>query len=111
MSRVCLARVDRIGDLILTLPLDSLWKKYRPHDQVTWLIPENLGFIIEAVQPQVHSFSVPIHRGKGLSNQWHAAKKLALKIKSLNFDEAVLIHVPWWVAFAFFKAGVKKRVG
>ena len=107
-KKILIARVDRIGDLILTLPMEAAAKLKGPAE-VTWLIEENLRFIIEALSPMPQAFFV--NRARGFLDQISEATKLTKWLKTQKFDEVYGVHVPWWVALSFFLARIPVRVG
>ena len=111
-SKVCFARVDRIGDLVLTIPCETLWKKHRPLDEIHWLIEESLVFVAENADPRLpSSHVVTVRNSKRFFEKIKLLFKLTKILKLKEYDEVVEIHVPWWVAAAFYFAGVKKRHG
>lgn len=101
MKKVLLIRMDRIGDLALTLPADQ----YFLDAKTTWMVTKGLEFLPEnAIPPRnfiafSRSFSV---------GQW---KKLFLFLKREAFDLSITFHAPWWVNWALFCARIPKRVG
>lgn len=105
MAKVLLARVDRIGDLVLTLPLEKVWRKERPTDEILWLVSDGLKFVVENSDIRGKVFFTA--SGGGL----RAALALASVLKGEKIDRVLAIHVPWWVALAFFLAGIKERMG
>ena len=50
MKKVVLIRLDKIGDLISTLPSDQT--AYLSGADVTWVISKGLAFITQAAQPR-----------------------------------------------------------
>ena len=102
MKKALFIRMDRIGDLIFSLPCDRL---VQTTHEVVWLIPENLDFICQSAKPQ-RSF-------KTLSKKpsFENFKKLFMIIKRIKPDAVIIFHAPWWVYLAAFLAGVKIRGG
>ena len=102
MKKALFIRMDRIGDLVLSLPSDRLVGN--THD-VTWLIPENLDFICQSAIPQrsFKSFSKKFSFGN--------LKKLFITIRKIKPDIAISFHAPWWVLLILYLAGVKVRGG
>jgi ADP-heptose:LPS heptosyltransferase len=102
MKTALFLRLDRMGDLVLTLPCDQMV----PSDyQVLWAIPRGLDFVLEHSQPSRSFFSM---ESKGsLKNFWQFYKKL----KALSPHVSLSFHVPWWVNLALFMAGVPQRGG
>lgn len=102
-KKALLIRIDRIGDLILTLPADQqpTLKDYQCH----WFISKGLGFIPDHADPK-RSF-----------HEWQ--KQFSFKqffefikaIRKINPDVSVSFHSPWWVPLALFIARVPKRIG
>jgi heptosyltransferase I len=107
--KVCFARVDRIGDLVLTLPCQRAWLSVRPEDSIEWLLSENVRFVAEHVSPPIAAGYVksPSTFGEKLTQAFELSKSLRAK----GYDQIVAIHVPWWVALAAFLAGIKMRTG
>lgn len=102
MKKNLLIRMDKIGDLVLTLPVDQI---FDPQDQNTWFIAQGLDFFA--------SHSVPARQFKSFSKvwSWSEFKRMVDEIKKLSPDRAIVFHAPWWVSLAVFCAGVPVRVG
>lgn len=102
MKKNLLIRMDKIGDLVLTLPVDQIFDQ---EDQNTWFIAQGLDFF--------PSHSVPARKFKSFSKvwDWSEFKRMIAEIKKLSPDRAVVFHAPWWVSLAVFCAGVPFRVG
>jgi heptosyltransferase I len=107
--KVCFARVDRIGDFILTLPCQRAWLSIRPEDSIQWLLSENVSFVAERATPPISTFYAP--SPKTFISKIRCALVLANQFKEAGFDIFLAIHIPWWVALGAFLAGVKTRVG
>jgi ADP-heptose:LPS heptosyltransferase len=101
-KKIALIRMDRMGDLMCTLPVDQ---NYQNHDkyQFTWIISTNLGFILENIEPEreYQEFSVKF------------SKKQFYKFVDYckQFDGAIIFHAPAWVSVALWWAGVSHRFG
>lgn len=95
-------RLDRMGDLVLTLPCDQLVSDTH---NVHWITPKGLDFVVENVTPK-KSFQT-------LSRDWswQQFKELRKIIKEINPDISVCFHVPWWINFTLWFCGVKTRGG
>lgn len=106
--KICFARIDRIGDLILTLPCEAIWKTERSQDSVTWLVSGNLSFVMNAREGE-KSPSLFVSKVSGFFASIGAAFRLSKQLR--DFDVFVAFHIPWWVALAAFWAGVPSRVG
>lgn len=103
LRRVLFVRMDRIGDLILTLPADQhpIFK----NAETTWFISHGLGFVAQNAVPKRSFF------------EWKKEFSFAQfflfvkKVRKLNPDVSVSFHSPWWVTLALFLARVPRRVG
>src|ERR1700733_9675371 len=102
--KVCFARVDRIGDFILTIPCEKAWLSVCPEDSIQWLVSESISFVAEQVNPPISIFYAP--SPKVLFEKVRAALRLSKQLKHAQFDTFVAIHVPWWVALGAFLAGI-----
>ena len=109
MRKVCIARVDRIGDFILTLPMEGFWRKTNPSDEVVWLAHENVRFVTEHLDQKIKCkfISTP----NSLLEKIQLAFELRKWFVSENFKLFLSVHVPWWVALASFLAQIPDRVG
>jgi heptosyltransferase I len=107
--KVCFARVDRIGDFVLTLPCERAWLSVRPEDSIQWLLSENIQFVAEHVSPPISVFYAA--SPKSFVEKIKAAFSLSIQLRRAQFDTFVAIHVPWWVAFGAFLAGIRSRTG
>ncbi len=102
MKKNLLIRMDKIGDLVLTLPVDQV---FDPEDQTVWFITQGLEFFPENATPKRQFVSFK----KQFS--WSEFKRMVSEIKKINPDRSVVFHAPWWVGFAVWVACVPVRVG
>ena len=102
MKKALFLRLDRMGDLILTLPCDQL---VTGEYQVHWVIPQGLDFVVRHATPKRHysSFSGQYSLRNFLSFYKH--------IQSIKADVSLSFHVPWWVNAALFLARIPTRGG
>ncbi len=91
-------RLDRLGDLILSLPVDYKDKESQ------WMIPKGLAWAVQRSEPSRKFIEVE----KDFS--WRQFSSLRKWLKSEKFDEAIVFHAPWWIGLLLLLAGVKKRV-
>lgn len=102
MKRNLLIRMDKIGDLVLTLPVDQIFDS---QDQTVWFITQGLEFFPQHAVPKRQFVSFK----KQFS--WLEFKRMVSEIKKINPDRAVVFHAPWWVGLALWCAQVPIRVG
>jgi heptosyltransferase I len=103
LSTALLIRLDKIGDLVLTLPADeqSALKNYKCY----WVVAKGMGFIAENAHP---------HREYSeLSNQfsWQNLLKFVKIVKDLSPEVSVSFQAPWWINMVLFFMRVPQRVG
>jgi heptosyltransferase I len=97
-------RLDKIGDLIATLPVDQLpWLKEKKIS-VKWVIAKGLGLIAKNADPVREYLELDIKD--------KAASTKALKdfLKAEKPDIVIVFYAPWWVGLACWQAGVPLRV-
>lgn len=101
--KLVLIRLDKIGDLISTLPVDQ-----SPHCQdfdVHWVIAKGLGFITKNSTPKRNFIELD------KNNKWQSFKKLLETLNLLDPEILISFQAPWWANLAGFLARIKKRVG
>lgn len=104
-KKILIIRTDRIGDVVLTLPMAKFIKQTYPDSHITFLardytkaIPESNKFIDEVK-------TLPTDNGKLF------ATELMSMIKAGKYDTAILVYPRIKIALAVFMARVKKRIG
>ena len=100
-KHVLLVRLDRIGDLALTMSVDAAFDRSR----ILWWVSEGLGFIAEAAVPPRAHREIPKSTGLRLGLQ------LLRELRAGRPDIAVVFHAPWWVGFLLCLARVPVRIG
>ena len=96
-------RPDRIGDLVLTLPIDQAFEG--SGFRVVWMIQDANDFIMEAcAKPREFTTlkSGPLLR---------QARAFFQKLKELNPEVIVFVHGRWWMYLLAALAGIPKRLG
>ncbi len=104
LKRILITRTDRIGDVVLTLPLAGIIRKYMPDTEVFFML---------------RKYTEPLAYGntdiKGVLNyENYSNKTLSGKIKflkSFNFDAVLVISPTLTIAAEMFLAGIKTRIG
>jgi heptosyltransferase I len=100
---IVLVRMDKIGDLVLTLPVDEhpALQGFRVH----WFISTGMDFVTAQASPRRESsayrrrFSFP------------ALLRMVKWLRANQPRTIVLLHNPWWVSLAAWWAGVPERIG
>jgi ADP-heptose:LPS heptosyltransferase len=102
--KVVFLRLDKIGDLIATLPVDQLpWLKEK-NISVKWVIAKGLGVIARNAQPAREFIELDLKDSK------KSTEELLQYLKTEKPDAVVVFYAPWWVGYACWKAGVPLRV-
>jgi ADP-heptose:LPS heptosyltransferase len=100
---IVLVRMDKIGDLVLSLPVDE--HPALGGQRVVWFITKGLSFITEQSAPK--RTAVEFKRGFGPFEYF----RMWRWFKRHNPQTIVLLHCPWWVSMAAWWAGVPERIG
>jgi heptosyltransferase-3 len=95
---VLVSRTDKIGDVILTLPLINEVKRLIPNSRISLLISRKLENLIDGYKDVDKVFFV---EDINLNNFLNTNK----------FDVAISVYPRKEIAMAFYKAGIKFRVG
>lgn len=100
---VVLIRLDKIGDLICSLPVDQVidTEKY----DVTWIVQKGMGQVVELGSRKRKYFELDKNNPKS------SAQILAKILKDIRPEIAISFQAPWWVNCELFKAGVPLRTG
>lgn len=98
-------RMDRLGDLTLSLPADAAFPEVDGERNVDWWVSEGLGFVAD--------HAVPRRRVREMKPTVTQAefKRLLKEVKERNYKTVVVFHAPWWVSPLMWLAGIKNRVG
>jgi ADP-heptose:LPS heptosyltransferase len=95
--------MDRLGDLVCTLPVDQHPSFLKEHFSIQWLISSGLEPVLECAQPKRNFWS------ESTTFSWSKFWLLVSKLKSKQFDQVILFYAPWWVAAACYFAGIQNR--
>lgn len=95
--------MDRLGDLVCSLPMDQHPELQKKSISVEWLISKGLEPVMECSLPPRKFWSVDLKFS--FSHLWNLVQKL----KSAQFTHVILFYAPWWVACACWMAGIPQR--
>ncbi|MCJ8276438.1 MAG: glycosyltransferase family 9 protein [Bdellovibrionales bacterium] len=102
MKKALFIRLDRMGDLVLTLPVDQLIKD---NYQVHWVTPHGLDFVVQSSAPTKDYSTMKS------DFSWKQFLKFFKLVKNVKPDVSISFHVPWWINAALFLALVPRRGG
>lgn len=104
-ENILIVRTDRIGDVVLTLPMASVLKKHFPGCRVTFLLREYTKELASG-NPCIDEVII-LDDGK-IKSGFLQTYKL---IKNKKFDAVVTVFPRFKLALVFFIAGIKTRIG
>lgn len=102
-KKILLIRLDKIGDLICTLPADQVLDE-NLYD-ITWIVQKGLGKVVDLGAKKRKYLELD------KSNPSKSARQLKEYLKTLDPDFAISFQCPWWVNFELYKADVPIRAG
>lgn len=105
LGKLLLVRLDRIGDLVLTLPVDESLRKIDPKADIQWWIPKGLSFVTTAANPPRQAREVDLRFDR------ERFKTLLAELKRDRPRIAIVFHAPWWIGLLLFLARVPVRAG
>lgn len=103
-QNILIARIDRIGDVVLTLPLCSIIKKKFPKSRVTFLLREYTSALAQS-NPYIDNVII-IKEKNGKLLIFENIKHLKNK-----FDVCIVAYPTFKLALILFFAGIKIRIG
>lgn len=103
MKKIALIRLDKIGDLICTLPTDQVLDQ-SAYD-ITWVVQKGMGRIVDSGEKKRRFIELD------KSKPDESRKIFAEFLAENNFDYAVSFQCPWWINFELFKARIRHRIG
>lgn len=102
-KKVLLLRLDKIGDLICSLPVDQILDESQ--FEVTWVVQKGLGQVVDLGAKKRNYIELD------KSNPKEASQQFQKFLKEFKPDIAISFQGPWWVSFELFKARVPVRSG
>lgn len=101
--KILLIRLDKIGDLICSLPVDEC-EVLKGHS-IHWAISKGLEFVPD--------HSAPRRRYQSFRRDWNVTDFILFFqfLKNEKFEMAISFQAPWWIHLGLFLTRVPKRVG
>ena len=98
-----LVRMDKLGDLILSLPVDE--HPVLAGQRVQWFITKGLAFVADQAVPKRQALE--FKRNFSIFEFLRMCRWL----RQNRPRTVVLLHNPWWVSMAMWWTGVPERIG
>ena len=105
VKNILIVRTDRIGDVVLTLPLTGIIKKHYPGCKVSFLVRDYTKDIL-ANHPFVDEIIILKEKNGGID-----IFENLKKISSKNFDVCIIVNPTFVTALILFLSRIKKRIG
>ncbi|MDR3668083.1 MAG: glycosyltransferase family 9 protein [Ignavibacteriaceae bacterium] len=104
-NNLLIVRTDRIGDVVLSLPLAELIKKHYPDCRITFLLKDYTKSLVEG-----HPFIDNILILKEKNNKISLIENI-LQIKKNSYDAAVVVYPTFITALIIFLSRIHSRIG
>ncbi|MDH7604630.1 MAG: glycosyltransferase family 9 protein [Melioribacter sp.] len=103
-KNILIARTDRIGDVVLTLPLCSIIKKYFPESKVSFLLRNYTSALAKNNSYIDEIIILKEKNGKALIFE-------NIKLLKKKFDVCIIAYPTFRIALILFLSGIKIRIG
>lgn len=104
-KNLLIVRTDRIGDVILSLPLAEMIKRKYPDCRITFLIREYTSPLVKD-----NPFIDKVLILKEKDNKF-LIKENITALKTENFDTSIVVYPTLKLAITIFLSGIKNRIG
>lgn len=104
-ENLLIVRTDRIGDVVLSLPLAGLVKKHFPECKVTFLVREYTKTLVEE-----HPYIDEVIILKEENGKVFISENIN-KLKKKHFDVSIVVYPTFTISLILFFAKIKKRIG
>ena len=104
-KNLLIVRTDRIGDVILTLPLAGIIKKYYPDCRITLLL-KNYTKSLAYAHPYIDDILV-LEEKDGKINLFDNIRM----VEKIKFDTAIVVNPTLLSSLLLFFSGIKNRIG
>ena len=106
MNKILISRTDKLGDVILSLPVIAALRNKFPDSQIYFLAQHYTGDILEC-SPHLNGI-IQIDDETGIRKP---VRSLALEIKQYRFDCAIILFPTLYTVLASVLGGIPERVG
>ena len=104
-QKILIVRTDRIGDVVLSIPLAELVKKKYPDSKITYFIRHYTRALLDG-----NSFIDDVIIADEADGEILFKENLE-KIKPRKFDTCIVVNPTFKITLIMFLAGIKNRIG
>ncbi len=104
-KNLLIVRTDRIGDVVLSLPLAPIIKNYLPDCKITFLVRDYTRALVEN-HPYIDNVIILREENKKIP-----LAKNVKNISKYNFDSAVIVYPTFLTSLIIFLSRIKQRIG
>lgn len=104
-KNLLIVRTDRIGDVVLTLPLAGIIKKYYPDCKITFLVRKYTESLVRN-HPSIDNILIL----KELNGK-PAALENAKMISAYKFDSCIVVYPTFTIALIIYLSRISERIG
>ncbi len=104
-KNLLIVRTDRIGDVVLSLPLAGMIKDRFPECKITFLV-RNYTKDIVAGHPFIDEIII-LEEKNGRTKFFQNVENISLK----NYDYSIVVYPTFLISLIVFSAGISKRIG
>jgi len=105
LEKILIVRTDRIGDVVLSIPMAETIKRKYPDCRITYFIREYTRALLDGNR-FIDEITIADEREDSIS----FAKNLK-KIKSGHFDTCIVVNPTFKITLIMFLSGIKNRIG
>ncbi len=104
-KNLLIVRTDRIGDVVLSLPLAPIIKKHLPECKITFLVRNYTKALVDN-HPYIDDVIILKEKGKKIPVRENVAN-----IAKYNFDAAVIVYPTFVTSLIIYLSKIKNRIG
>jgi heptosyltransferase-3 len=104
-KNLLIVRTDRIGDVVLSLPLAQIVKKNYPDCRITFLVRDYTKSLVEN-HPYIDEYII-LKEG----NEKILLKENINKLKKYSFDSSIIVYPTFITSLIIYLSGIDYRIG
>ena len=106
--RIVVLRTDRLGELLLTLPLAQALRQAHPDAHITFVVQERYAELVRLAPGVDRVLGVPWW---GRRVRWRDARALIRQLRREQFELALVANPHKWLHWAVWRAHIPRRIG